>query len=261
MSRDEFSRQTIEALAKRVGVRCSNPGCGRQTAGPRSGPDEVVNIGVGAHITAAALGGPRYNSNLSPEDRQSIENGIWLCQNCAKLVDNDPARYSERTLRSWKESAEHSAITELEKRTPRESAASMAELVLGYREVRIQSFRHDYLLTAFVVNNGSSPLGPYHVDVEMPAAVVWQPENQLLYVPNRSSTDVAYFRVDSAIHRRREIIYPGDKQLVMSIEYFMDTATFQKRSELFTKSVHATLYQHGLSPIVLAKPFSALQVF
>jgi len=34
--RDEFSQKTLEVLAKRVGVRCSNPGCRKVTTGPRS---------------------------------------------------------------------------------------------------------------------------------------------------------------------------------------------------------------------------------
>jgi hypothetical protein len=46
-------------------------------------------LGVAAHITAASPDGPRYDQNLSSEQRKSPDNGIWLCQNCAKLVDND----------------------------------------------------------------------------------------------------------------------------------------------------------------------------
>src|SRR5262249_3112254 len=41
------------------------------------------------------------------------ENGIWLCQNCAKLVDNDPVRYSEACLRGWKRQAEDRALGEI----------------------------------------------------------------------------------------------------------------------------------------------------
>ena len=39
------------------------------------------------------------------------DNGIWLCQNCAKLVDNDPIRYTADVLRGWKASAESEALT------------------------------------------------------------------------------------------------------------------------------------------------------
>jgi hypothetical protein len=39
-----------------------------------------------------ALHGPRYDPVLTVEQRCSVANGIWLCQNCAKLIDNDPKK-------------------------------------------------------------------------------------------------------------------------------------------------------------------------
>src|SRR4051812_35713863 len=101
-TRDDFSKYMLDILAKRVGVRCSNPACRKLTTGPRTDSTRIVNIGVGAHITAASPGGPRFDPMLSNEERQSAENGIWLCQNCAKLVDNDPTRYPVDILRQWK---------------------------------------------------------------------------------------------------------------------------------------------------------------
>ena len=66
------------------------------------------------HITAASKGGPRHDSTLSESQRSSPENGIWLCQNCAKLVDNDIKKYSARRLRHWKVLAEKRAFARLE---------------------------------------------------------------------------------------------------------------------------------------------------
>jgi hypothetical protein len=43
---------------------------------------------------------------MSPEERSSIDNGIWLCQSCAKLVDSDAQRFPVERLRHWKISAE-----------------------------------------------------------------------------------------------------------------------------------------------------------
>ena len=96
--RDDFNKQVIDALAKRVGVRCSNPACRKLTTGPRNDSHQIINIGVAAHITGASPGGPRYNPSLTTKQRKSPENGIWLCQNCAKLVDNDSARYTVEIL-------------------------------------------------------------------------------------------------------------------------------------------------------------------
>jgi len=69
MNRDDFSVLTRDRLAKRVGVRCSNPSCRKLTTGPRTESTHIINIGVAAHITAAASGGPRFDSSLSSERR------------------------------------------------------------------------------------------------------------------------------------------------------------------------------------------------
>ncbi len=113
--RDDFSFQTKELLAKRVGHRCSNPGCRQSTSGPRSEPDKSINVGVASHISAAAPAGPRYDDSLTPDQRRAPENGIWLCQNCAKMVDNDSTRYTVDVLRQWNDKAEAIARREIER--------------------------------------------------------------------------------------------------------------------------------------------------
>ena len=107
--RDDFTAGTKELLAKRVGFSCSNPECRQVTSGPQSDPAGVVNIGVAAHISAASNGGPRFDADLSPEQRADSSNGIWLCQTCAKLVDNDATRFNRAVLEAWKRAAERAA--------------------------------------------------------------------------------------------------------------------------------------------------------
>ncbi|MFA5111629.1 MAG: hypothetical protein WC443_09500 [Desulfobaccales bacterium] len=114
--RDDFSSQVKDVLAKRVGYRCSNPACRKPTSGPQTNPAKAINLGVAAHLTAASPGGPRYDTTLSPEARSAESNGLWLCQNCAKLIDSDVTRYPLEVLRAWKTVAEHQALIELEKR-------------------------------------------------------------------------------------------------------------------------------------------------
>jgi hypothetical protein len=108
--RDDFTQRTIEALANRAGNRCSNPKCRKPTSGPRTEPTKTVNIGVAAHITAASENGPHYDPTLSSEQRRHAGNGLWLCQNCAHLVDVEEIRYPVDLLRVWKRQAATDAL-------------------------------------------------------------------------------------------------------------------------------------------------------
>lgn len=105
-TRDDFSEAVKTILHNRVGGFCSNPNCRVQTIGPHSDPSKRLSIGIAAHITAAAPGGPRYNPDIESAYRSSAENGIWLCASCASLIDKDADAYPVETLISWKMQAE-----------------------------------------------------------------------------------------------------------------------------------------------------------
>lgn len=108
MKRDEFPRKTKRNLALRACYFCSNPNCRRMTAGPSSTPDGSIRLGVAAHICGARPGAARYAPNMTPDERSSIENGIWLCKTCERLVDSDEKQYPPELLRQWK--IEHEAL-------------------------------------------------------------------------------------------------------------------------------------------------------
>ena len=128
--RDDFSQGTIEMLAKRAGYLCSNPKCGQPTVGAAPSQDKFINVGVAAHITAAAPGGPRYDPLLTREQRQHQSNGIWLCQTHAKMVDSDPKHFTVEMLREWKQKVENKsfrAIVSLEPGRNQEFANEISE--------------------------------------------------------------------------------------------------------------------------------------
>lgn len=58
-----------------------------------------------AHIVAFRERGPRGDDGLRPEDINSFENLMLLCQPCHKLVDDNPDRYPRADLEQFK--AEH----------------------------------------------------------------------------------------------------------------------------------------------------------
>ncbi len=106
MGRDNFTKPTVEALGKRVGYLCSNPSCKKHTIGPNSEEEKSSLIGIAAHITAASPNGPRYDVNMTQEQRKHISNGIWLCCNCSTIIDKDPDTFPMATLLDWKYRAE-----------------------------------------------------------------------------------------------------------------------------------------------------------
>lgn len=115
--RDDFTQRTKDILARRVSFVCSNPECRKKTVGPGETPDKTVNIGVAAHIAAASEGGPRFDPFMSHEERASVGNGIWFCQNCAHLIDADPDKYPSDLLASWKRQAEAEARSSIGRRS------------------------------------------------------------------------------------------------------------------------------------------------
>lgn len=90
-------------------VTCSKPDCGKPTIGPNSEKNKATNTGVAAHICAAASEGPRYDATMTKEERADISNGIWLCSDCARLIDVDTIKYTIDTIRIWKKDAENFA--------------------------------------------------------------------------------------------------------------------------------------------------------
>jgi len=106
---DDFSQATKIQLAARVNYKCSNPDCKAPTSGPHTEATKSVNLGKAAHITAASPNGPRYNKNLTSDQRKSIDNGIWLCATHADEVDKDAIRFTVEQLQKWKHDAESDA--------------------------------------------------------------------------------------------------------------------------------------------------------
>lgn len=112
--RDDFTLDTKRRAASRVGYKCSFPGCTCATIGPSmESSSKVATLGVGAHICAAAENGPRFDPNMTTEERKSIDNCIWMCQMHARLIDTDVTKYSVETLREWKIEAERNAASAL----------------------------------------------------------------------------------------------------------------------------------------------------
>jgi hypothetical protein len=132
-TRDDFPKPVVQALAKRSAYICANPKCRSLTLFPsKEDLSRTLFLGVAAHITAAAEGGPRYDSSLTTEQRSSMENGIFLCAFCSSLIDrNNGIDFPAAILKSWKNEHEDWIRNNLNK-----SADSLSDYIQAAEEKR-----------------------------------------------------------------------------------------------------------------------------
>lgn len=157
--RDEFSQNSKNTLFKRVGGCCSNPRCRKPTSGPHSDFSKSINIGVAAHITAAEIHGPRYDSSLTQDERKSAANGIWLCQDCAKLIDSDVIKYAVHVITEWKKTSEEIALSKISSHVsvsevPKDFGKNLLFTEFSeYSKTFIRTYFYDNALNALKRNN------------------------------------------------------------------------------------------------------------
>ena len=115
----DFSRKTVDTIAKRAAFKCSNPDCRVSTIGPNSDPEQSTVIGEAAHICGARPNSKRYEASMTDTARAEITNAIWLCRNCHKLIDTDEVRFSSFVLFAWREQHEKYILEDLKSATDR----------------------------------------------------------------------------------------------------------------------------------------------
>jgi hypothetical protein len=113
MPSPDFSKQTIDTLAKRARFQCSNPDCGVQTIGPNSDQGKATLIGEAAHIYGARLDSARHDATMSDVTRAAITNAIWLCRNCHGIIDRDATQFPAELLLIWRRTHEEYVLREL----------------------------------------------------------------------------------------------------------------------------------------------------
>lgn len=101
-NRDEFSPATKRAIERQARGHCSNPTCRRLTHAATSDGAGEINIGQASHICAAAPGGPRYDPQMTSDERAAADNGIWLCDVHGRAVDAKDSKFTVDELRGWK---------------------------------------------------------------------------------------------------------------------------------------------------------------
>lgn len=101
--RHNFSPSTKRLLAEQAGYCCSAPNCSKPTIAANFDSDASAGDGIASHIVSASPdSGPRANPKYTKEQRESPDNGIWLCSTHAKIIDADEVRYNVELLKRWK---------------------------------------------------------------------------------------------------------------------------------------------------------------
>lgn len=83
------------------GGYCMNPECTRDLL-PYFMERKRVNIADLAHIIGQSENGPRGESTLTLEERDSANNIVLLCKICHKAIDTNPDEFSVEELHKWK---------------------------------------------------------------------------------------------------------------------------------------------------------------
>jgi hypothetical protein len=194
---------------------------------------------------------------MTSEQRSSAENGIWLCQNCAHLVDTDVTSFPKSVLLSWKSKAEEYARSAVDG-SAADSGQANIEVTLVYVEDTIQSKRHDYTLKVCAENTGEEIVDGFCIEVEFPSLVVDRPEELEHYVSAKSADDSAVFRVPI---EGSSPLYPGEVVVVFELKYFVDSKIYWDHDQVFEKNVTAAIRLVDGRVSLISKRFGELQVF
>ncbi len=144
MARDDFNIETKRRLAKRAGHRCAFPNCDAPTEGPSDErPEATSSVGTACHIAAASKGGRRFDPTMTPEQRKSIENGIWMCRTHGKLIDDDAVKFPSELLKAWKRESDHRAGKRIGVPSPQTGGGVANENAEATRRTRVDI--HDLL--------------------------------------------------------------------------------------------------------------------
>lgn len=167
MGSRDYSDTTKKALFALSFGRCYFPDCANRVV-EMAGETPIVTAQI-AHIRAAKKGGPRYDENMTDEERRSFSNLLVLCTFHHRLIDTKPTDYPAELLQEWKEqhegqlSKDLAALTEedltefLNSTLEELIAETKSELLAAIEKVEAISRESAELLRTLVNETFSSP--------------------------------------------------------------------------------------------------------
>lgn len=264
MPRHDFSKRTVGVLMRRAGARCSNPGCRRITTGPSIQHNGAIVIGLAAHITAASPCGPRYDSVLSETQRKSPSNGIWLCQNCAKLIDSDTTLYKVDVLRSWKRAAEQYAERQITGETVDIAPDSTLDILFTRSFGKTPTDYQTFGLLIKLVNHSEASLTDYALEL-------WYPPTNEIYAANACVGISGEMPFSKALPLKKTLTYSGEASIIrpnqtrtlVAIVYSEDPHHYFSSvgfNRLSQEKIHAILHRTNIKPLEVVAVISDIEV-
>lgn len=95
-----YTLPTLKRLHILSGNECAHPNCNKKLIAE----DGVSIIGKICHISAASDNGPRFDTNMTVDEKRGFDNLILLCDEHHVMIDNkeNEARYPVSLLKDWK---------------------------------------------------------------------------------------------------------------------------------------------------------------
>lgn len=107
-TRDRVPLAQEKVVISRSGNICAYPNCGLElTIDPQAVGDQPKATGKVAHIAAASAGGPRYDATMTPVQRGSAPNLIYLCGPHHDAIDYQLSHHTAQFLLEAKHSHEN----------------------------------------------------------------------------------------------------------------------------------------------------------
>lgn len=89
-------------LCTRSGNRCAMSECHKVLVVGKTGDDRESLVAQMAHIKGERSTAPRYDASMTDSERNSYGNLILVCNNCHKVIDDQPITYSVERLHEIK---------------------------------------------------------------------------------------------------------------------------------------------------------------
>ena len=104
-----------KVLCTRSGNRCAMPECHKVLVVGKTGDDGESLVAQMAHIKGERATSPRYDVSMTDPERNSYGNLILVCNNCHKVIDDQPSTYSVERLHEIKSQHEKWVVELTEK--------------------------------------------------------------------------------------------------------------------------------------------------